>query len=411
MALKIEIVTIGNELLDGLVVNTNAAYLCEELSKLGLSVRAYQAIPDERASLRQRLERALRENSLVICTGGLGPTCDDNTKHVVAEIFNSGFRFDDGIAASLRERYGDDLASLQHQATVPAKATVLPNEVGTAPALLFEATTVTLILLPGVPFEMRSIWELSVKPYLMSRLSDVVRKITHNILLTSVREDEIDPLLRRIEKDYPELDVGIYTKPGMNTVVLSGHEDTPDIHKILQSASALIFEQFSDRAISANTGKIEEAVQQLFISRGLTLSTAESCTGGAIAAKLTSQPGSSQYYQGSIIAYSNYLKMRLLAVQQDTLEEEGAVSEETAIEMARGALVATGTEYSLAITGIAGPDGGTEQKPVGTVWIAVANRSGFVLTWKLSLKGIRSKIIDATVNAALCRLWQAVNYF
>jgi nicotinamide-nucleotide amidase len=406
---KIEVVTIGNELLDGLVVNTNAAFICHELTAMGLTVGAYHALPDNPAALKASLEHILKNNTLVICTGGLGPTCDDNTKQVVAEIFDSGFRFDDGIAANLKERYGIHLASLQHQATVPAKATVFPNALGTAPALLFEANTVTLILLPGVSLEMRAIWDESVKPYLLSRLPEEARQLTQYLLLTSLKEDEVDPLLRKIEKELPDIAIGIYAKPGLITVALSCSEGPA--HSQLEQAKDLIVEAFHDRTIVSKSGKIEEEVHQLLTNRGLTVSTAESCTGGAIGARLTSLPGASRYYLGSIIAYSIALKKKLLGVPETVLSQHGAVSEEAVIEMARGALFVTGSDYSVAVTGVAGPGGGTEQKPVGTVWVAIANKAGFVLTWHLSIRGPREKIITATVNAALCRLWQTVNYF
>lgn len=408
---RIQVITIGNELLSGLVINTNAAYLCRELSVLGLRVDSYHTIPDDRIALKQRLKQALLESSLVICTGGLGPTLDDNTRQVAAEIFDSGFRFDDGIADSLRERYGDHLASLHNQATVPAKATVLPNQIGTAPALVFEAKSVTLILLPGVPLEMHSLFELSVKPYLEKHLPAIVKRATEYLVLTATTEDQADPVLRTITEAYPHIDVGIYAKPGALTIALSAPISHNTTTRDLEQAKELIVEQFADRLVLAPRGNIEEAIQELFIQRGLTLSTAESCTGGAIATRLTSVPGASQYFFGSIVSYSNTLKHRLLSVAQETLEQHGAVSEETAIEMARGGLIASGSDYCVAVTGIAGPTGGSDQKPVGTVWIAVANRAGFALTWRLAARGPRAKIIEYSVNTALCRLWQAVNYF
>ncbi len=407
---SVEIVTIGDELLSGLVVNTNAAYLCRELGNLGLTVRASHTLPDEPKALRRRLTRILQENTLVIATGGLGPTLDDNTRQVVAEIFNSGFRFDDGIAASLRERYGNDLATLQNQATVPSKAKVIPNDVGTAPALLFEANTVTLVLLPGIPIEMQAIFQTSVKPYLEDRLPQKAMYRKDHVLLTGVREEEVDPFLREVVKSNPDVAVGIYPRPGVLTVILSALESNGEATEVMARTKRTIVERFHDCAIPASTERIEEAIHQLFIERKLTLGTAESCTGGAVAARLTSLAGASEYFRGSVVSYSNDLKRKLLGVHEDTLLQHGAVSEDVAIEMVKGALEATGSDYSLAITGIAGPKGGSLQKPVGTVWIAIGNRYGVVVTWKLRSRGTRANIIESSVNAALCRLWLAVNY-
>ncbi len=408
----IEIVTIGNELLDGMIVNTNASYLCQQLKALGLTVSAYHAIPDERNVLKRLLKRTLLESSLVICTGGLGPTLDDNTRQVAAEIFDSGFRFDDGIAAALRERYGNDLASLHNQATVPAKAIVLPNSVGTAPALIFEGASVTLILLPGPPLEMHAIFEQSVIPYLQVRLPEIGKRVTEYLILAASREDEVDPVLRELQETLPNVDAGIYAKLGSLTIALSTFQEDAEARRELDQAKQVLMSRFPDRVVFTKRGKIEEDIQELLIKNNATLSTAESCTGGSIAAALTAQAGASQYFLGSVVAYSNEVKKRLLGVKQSTLDEHGAVSEEVVIEMARGALLATGSDYSVAVTGVAGPTGGSDKKPIGTVWLGVASRHGIALTWRLKvLHGDRAKIIAYTVNVALCRLWQTVNTF
>ncbi len=405
----IEIVSIGDELLSGMVVNTNAAYLCRELTELGLSVHASHVLPDERLTLRRRLTRVLQDSTLVIATGGLGPTLDDNTREVVAEIFNSSFRFDDGIAASLKERYGEDLASLHNQATVPSKAIIIPNENGTAPALLFEAKTVTLFLLPGVPHEMQAIYQSSIKPYLIHRLPNVGLKVQEHIIISGAREDDVDPLLRKLSEVTPELGIGLYPRPGALTVTLSAPHDDKLLLAVLESAKKNLASHFPDKAIVTTRASIQEAIHELFITHGITLSTAESCTGGAIAARLTSLPGASKYFLGSIVAYANEVKHDLLYVPQDILELKGAVSEETAIEMAKGALARIGSDYSVAVTGIAGPGGAGLQKPVGTVWVAVANKQGVVLSWHLRGRGTRANIIEYTINSALCRLWIAAN--
>jgi nicotinamide-nucleotide amidase len=402
----VQIVTIGNEVLSGLVVNTNAAYLSRELDSLGLRVNAIHTLPDDVPSLKNGLKHSLNQAQLVICTGGLGPTCDDNTKEVAAELMDSRLHLDEAIAAELRQRFGDTLASLQNQATIPDKAIVLPNPHGTAPGFIFESEQVTLILLPGVPMELHLMFEQSVKPYLKSKLPKEQERRTTYVLIPNTPENDVDPLLRQMGKQFSDLDIGIYARAGMITAAFTYR---PQAKAHCDAAVHILTNAFPDRAIVSHTGRIEEDLQHRFVSQKWTLCLAESCTGGAIATKLTSVAGASNYFLGSVVSYSNSLKAHLLGVGEQTLHAHGAVSEETALEMARGALATGQSDFGLAVTGIAGPSGGTPQKPVGTIWIACAHQSGKAAAWKHLVRGNRARIIESTVNKALCHLWLFAN--
>lgn len=399
---RVQVVTIGNEVLNGLVVNTNAAYLCRQLVELGLGVSAIHTIPDDLPSLKKGLQRALEESNLVICTGGLGPTCDDNTKDVAADLMGSALHFNEQLAQELRDRFGAGLASLQNQSTVPDKAICLANPHGTAPGFLFETDRVTLILLPGVPIELHLMFEQSVKPYLEGRLQHKKKKKTYYTLLPNTDENDVDPLLREVERRFPDLEIGIYARAGMITTAFSFFpEQEVDAKAVVQEIS----DRFSDRAIPSKNGRIEEDVMQLFIENRWTLCLAESCTGGAIAARLTALGGSSAYFLGSVVSYANTLKEKLLHVRPETLQVHGAVSEETALEMAIGAVRLSTSDFGLAVTGIAGPSGGSADRPVGTVWIAAANKAGRARAIRYTVRGDRARIIDVSVNKALCQLW------
>ncbi len=406
----VEVVTIGSALLTGTVSNSNATFLCNQLTQLGYVVTGCHTVPNTKNELRYALDRVLRERPLVIATGALGPGAGDITKDVVAQIFDSGFRFDDGIAAGLRERYGDDLSILQNEATVPSKATIFPNDIGTAPALVFEALTVTLILLPGSPTEMEAIFTKSVRPYLQKRIETEHRVLRRTVLLPGVRAREVEGVLEELREVNPALRYDIQSMPAILRVTLrTDVADTQSADELLAEASTVLAYRYADNIVDTGDSSIEQAIHRLFISRELTLSVAESCSGGAFAARLTSRPGASSYFRGGVVSYANSVKCNVLSVGDSTLESFGAVSAEVAEQMASGVLNLTGSDYSVAVTGIAGPDGGTPDKPVGTVWLAIAARSGWVTSWMIRGHGSRDRVIEASINAALSRLWLLVS--
>ena len=405
-AVSVEVIAIGNELLAGVTVNTNATFISERFVQAGFLVSRHQVVPDEREVIQEAIRVAMKRSDVVVCTGGLGPTLDDLTRPIVAEIFHSDFYFNQEVADQLYARYGDRLVSLDDQATLPSKAIPFLNDVGTAPGLLFEDKGRIVVLVPGVPVEMRAMVQDKVIPYLQNRFPISARQYREKLFFCQLSESKVDPLLRELRTEYPELGFGIYPSQGFIAVHLVTHaESEVEGRKKLAGASQRLCHEFASFQFDSPFGRIEEAIQRLFISNNWTISTAESCTGGSIAATLTGVSKASHYFLGSVVSYANSLKMNLLGVPESDLAEHGAVSEEVVIAMAKGVIEKTGSDYSIATSGIAGPDGGTEEKPVGTVWLAIGQPNGSVYTRCLQMKGNREAIVRKTVLFALSELW------
>lgn len=403
--MDIEIVAIGNELLTGFTVNTNAAYLSRELLIAGYPVHRHTVLPDEEMTLRKGLREALTRGRVVITTGGLGPTCDDLTRPIAAELFGSDFYLNEEVAEELKKRYGSLPISLEHQATVPRKALILKNPVGTAPGMIFHTDTSTLILLPGIPNEMKEIFSSHVIAFLQSRFPLKEKHSRRSLHLFNVSESQVDPTLRDIKSKFPNLELGIYPSNGVlniEIVSLKGKDQE------VESAYQAIAHPFDAHLFESPNGKIEEAVHEAFISSKKTLSLAESCTGGAIAASLTKLPGASEYFLGSFVVYSNLLKTRILQVPESLLIEKGAVSQETAKAMVLGLMEKTDSDYGAAITGIAGPTGGTPDKPVGTVWMAFCKKGDEPKAIKKHCFGNRLMIIERSANIVLSELYKMI---
>lgn len=397
--MKIEIVAIGNEVLSGFTVNSNAAFMSEELLKEGWRVSRHTVLPDDLKELHDGLSEALARNQLVITTGGLGPTCDDLTRGVAAKLFHSDFRFDEGVAAELRKRYGANFSTLQDQATVPSKAQVLKNSVGTAPGLIFQNEQSTLILLPGVPPEMKAMWSDQVVPYLRKRFANYPKYHYKNLNFFDLPEPTVDAVLRQLQPKYPDVEFGIY--PGqmlLEVRMLTLSDNASKAMSVLDKPYHELLDQFSIHAFESSSGKIEETVHSMFLKSKLTLAAAESCTGGSLAARLTKIPGASQYFLGSVVAYSNELKINLLGVPEIVLKDKGAVSEEVVLSMLQGLFSKLSCDYAVAVSGIAGPSGGTPEKPVGTVCCAVGRRNKQPKTWTFHARGNREMIIERSTN-------------
>lgn len=402
---QIEILAIGDELLKGMTVNSNAAEIAFALFKNGYQCYQHIALADERALIKNQFQESLRRSQIVIATGGLGPTCDDLTRGVAAEVFDSGFTFNETLAAELKQRYGNLPIHLNDQATVPTKALLLKNSLGTAPGIVFEADLGTLILLPGVPKEMRLMLHEQVIPYLKTKFPSAHPLLSRSLHFFDIGESSIDPALREFERDYPDVKFGIYPSNGLLSVYALITHPNRESEKQLDAIMKHLKQQFAHHFYSDHSEKIEVAVQELFVKKGWTLGTAESCTGGAISARLTKNPGASQYFQGGLITYSNCLKEKLLHVDKEQLLDLGAVSEQTVRSMALGAFEAIDVDFMIAISGIAGPTGGSENKPVGTVWIAIAKKDREVYCRKIQAHGNREMIIERSVNAALGALY------
>lgn len=398
---SIEVLAIGDEVLAGFTLNSNSTFISAELRKCGYPTASHRVVPDASIPLKKALEKALTEHDILICTGGLGPTADDRTRTIISQAFETEMQYSEEVAERLKQRYGDACPSLENQATIPASARPFHNGVGTAPALLLEKNGKLAFFLPGVPVEMRALFTEQVLPYVQERFP--VSQIKHRRIISAccVRESDVDEFLRKILSDFPEIEWGIYPSLGTVSVhLLSQNVDSLDLveEKVIEHLGKKVFKG----------SQIQEAIHHYFIEHGLTLSLAESCTGGALSASLTQIPCSSQYFQGAAITYSNAMKRGILSVDSTTLESCGAVSAEVAKEMAEGVQKISGSDYAIAVSGVAGPGGGSEAKPVGTVWIAVAKKGEETYAELLSYKGNRTAIIQRAVNYALGILWQSL---
>jgi nicotinamide-nucleotide amidase len=400
-----EIINIGDEVLSGQTLNTNAFYLSQELERAGFLVCRHVTLPDNPHLLKRGLQEALARNNYVITTGGLGPTLDDNTRRIAAEIFDSDFILNEEIAEDLKRRYGENLSSLIDQATVPKKAIILKNEIGTAPGFIFINDKKVLLLLPGPPVEMKKMFFEKALPHLHLLTQGQAKYYTKSVNLFNLPESAVDPLLRELSLKYPTIQIGIYSSYGILNVclkVIAKNEE--EANPLLAEPYQEICNHYRSFLFESNSGKIEESIHKRFIEKKLTLSVAESCTGGNLAARLTKNQGASVYFLGAIVPYSNELKTQLLGVSKDLLDMKGAVSQEVVEKMTAGILKLTGSDFALAVTGIAGPTGGSIEKPVGTVWCGIGQKNGSIHTWKIKGNGSREMIIERSINSLLAEL-------
>lgn len=407
--LNIEIIAIGNEVLSGATSNTNAAEISQALLQIGVVPSRHSVLPDDPHVLRSELRLALDRSNLVITTGGLGPTLDDLTRNIAAELYHSHLAVDPFLVEDLTKRYGSQLTTIQDQATVPVKAKVFPNPVGTAPGFLFEEHGKRLILLPGVPLEMRKMLADHVIPFVNEMAARTERHFRKTVNLLELPEAAVDPFLREIAGRYPTVAFGIYPSLGIlgiHMTVQSSSQKEAD--RLIDPPLREFLQKFKANTFQAPSGKIDEAVHALLLASGATLSLAESCTGGAIAARLVRHPGASEYLLGGVVAYSNAMKESVLHVPKELIQSHGAVSGEVVEAMLNGILELTGSDYAAAVSGVAGPSGGTPAKPVGTVWCGIAKKDENMQTWQLQARGSREMIIERSINAVLSRLYKLV---
>lgn len=397
--MQIELVTIGDEILFGMTINSNAAFIGQKFLEKGYKVDRQTVLPNDAAILSSGLKEALARSELVITTGGLGPTCDDLTRKVVAQLFSSDFYYDDKVAQDLLRRFGEGLVSLKDQATLPKKAIPLLNPIGTAPGLVFTSDKNTLILLPGVPQELYTLFVEQVLPFVQKYFPLKTPFVQKRVNLYLLIESSVDPFLRILEKEYPHLQIGIYPHYGYLSVSFSGRSEEE-----IQPAVEALLKKFGEYHYTAMHGKLEEAVHATLIERKKTLALAESITGGKAAAQLTALAGVSEYFLGSLVVYSNDLKTSLLQVSKETLEKEGAVSRKCVEEMLAGLFKTTGADYGIAVTGIAGPTGATPTKPLGTIWAAVGAREETPAIETFIAKGSREKVLAYTTNRLFANL-------
>lgn len=383
------LLTIGDEILIGQIIDTNSAWMSRELNLRGFRVAGKSSVADMREAIIEGLAYAASHADVVIMTGGLGPTKDDLTKKTLCELFGSGLSFHqevyDRIAAYFQKIGRAIPESVREQAMLPDQALILTNKVGTASGMWFEQDGKIYISLPGVPFEMEYLMSAEVLPRLQERFPG--RPIVHRTLLTAGEgESAIAQRIEAFEDALPP-HIKLAYLPALGQVRLRltgwGEGDrTPEslaaLEREVEAQQNKLAAVIPELIFGRENDTLEQAVGRLLLERGRTFGTAESCTGGYIAHLITSVPGSSAYFQGSVISYSNAVKMKMLHVPEQALLEHGAVSEATVRAMALGALDTLGVDVALSVSGIAGPDGGSPEKPVGTVWMAVADRKRVV---------------------------------
>ena len=407
--MTVEIITIGDELLIGQVVDTNSAWMAKILNDNGFQVVHKMTVGDDAGDIGRAIDDARSRVSIVLVTGGLGPTKDDITLKTLCEYFDTSMRFSEEVYAHIermfRERGYVMNELTRNQAMVPEKATVIRNDVGTAPCTWFERDGGILVSMPGVPYEMKWLMENEVVPRLKQKFHRDLYIRHQTCWVTGIPEAALAIRLTDFENNLPPfVKLAYLPQSGIIRLRLSAYSD--DGKKAEETIAALqkqLEAILKGHIVAEEDKNIEVIVGERLRSSGLTVGTAESCTGGSIASLLTSVPGSSDYFLGSVVSYANKIKQQVLGVSGSDLETYGAVSRQVVEQMAKGALQVLGCDYSVSTSGVAGPGGGTPEKPVGTVWIAVANKET-VISKEYRFTAIREQNIQRTVNTSLLML-------
>ncbi|MFI3279353.1 MAG: competence/damage-inducible protein A [Rikenellaceae bacterium] len=371
------IITIGDEILIGQIVDTNSAYISKSLSSIGFRISEKISIGDSAEQISSTLETALKNHDLVVVTGGLGPTKDDITKQTIASIFNCQMVHHEEVTEHIKgilEKRGIEFNSLnQSQAMLPEACTPIFNLHGTAPGMWFERDGHVLISLPGVPFEMKQLMDNQVTPRLKSHFT--LRENVHRTMITSgLAESILAETIEKWEDALPHyIKLAYLPSFGRVRLRLSAYQiESSDVREEINAAFTALEKIIPEYVVGYESASIEELVHEKLIASEQTLAVAESCTGGNIAAKFTALAGASAYFECGVVSYSNQAKESILGVNHSTLAEYGAVSEQVALEMALGVQKISGADFAIATTGIAGPTGGSDEKPIGTVWFGVA---------------------------------------
>lgn len=409
------IITIGDEILIGQIVDTNSVSIARHLNGAGIVVREKLSIGDDREQIVAAVRRALGQSQVVVITGGLGPTKDDITKKTLAEMFGSELVCDSAVAAHVERMLaarGIVFNELNRsQALVPACCTVLFNAHGTAPGMWFEQEGRVVVSLPGVPFEMEHLMQDEVMPRLKARFA--LRQIVHRTLITSgLAESMLAERIEAWENALPfYLKLAYLPNPGAVRLRLSAYEvEGESVAQEIERQFEALRTMIPEYVVGYETATVQELVHNTLIERGLTLAVAESCTGGVIASRFTAMPGASAYFLCGVVSYSNEAKAEVLGVDPAAIREFGAVSEQVARQMAEGARRIARADFAVATTGIAGPSGGSDEKPVGTVWIAVATPCGTVAVCR-QCGTDRGQIIDRASSFAISLLREQLPNF
>ncbi|WP_027627991.1 competence/damage-inducible protein A [Ruminiclostridium cellobioparum] len=396
--MKAEILAVGTELLMGQIVNTNAQYLSSKLPDVGISVYYHSVVGDNPERLRESLELALKRCDVVITTGGLGPTQDDLTKETISEVCGRRLVLHqeslDAIKAFFKKIGREMTHNNEKQAYMPENCTILENNSGTAPGCIIEQGEKVIVMLPGPPSEMKPMFDDSVFPYFRERSSYTIE--SKFLRVFGIGESAMETKILDLIEGQTNPTIATYAKEGEVTIRVSARvEQGKDAEKLLGPVIEEIRKRTGDSLYSEEDRTLDQVAAELLFRHKLTLATAESCTGGLISQMLTNIPGISSVFMGGAVTYSNDAKEECLGVRRDTLLQYGAVSRQTAEEMAAGVRSRLKTDIGVAVTGIAGPDGGTPEKPVGLVYIGLSSEKGTV-TKELRLLGNRKRIRTIT---------------
>ncbi|MEN9345816.1 MAG: hypothetical protein RLZZ60_1285 [Bacteroidota bacterium] len=411
--MQAEIITVGDELLIGQVVDTNSAWLGQILNKYNIKIKRIHSISDDAQEIKSCLANCLERSELIIITGGLGPTKDDITKKTLAEFFNSDMVINQSVLAQLetyfKNRGRQMLEINQMQAEVPSVCRVLTNALGTAPGMWFDSNNKVVISLPGVPFEMKHIFEHEALPLIAQQFK--MPAFVHRTLVSfNVPESLLAKQIEDIEDSLPQ-HIKLAYLPSLNTVRLrlsgSALDNDDNIVQLLDHYVQLIKDRMGKAIVSDQDETLSQTVFNKLSQLNQTLSVAESCTGGYISHQLTQIPGASKVFVGSVISYSNSVKHHQLGVESTLFETVGAVSEQVVTQMVTGVRERLQTDYAIAISGIAGPEGGSEDKPVGTVFIGVSSAKTHVVN-RFHFSGNRMQIIERSNNMALAMLLEMI---
>jgi nicotinamide-nucleotide amidase len=374
----IEIICIGDELLIGQVVNTNASWMAQQLNDAGFEVRQITCVSDNGLEISRALKEASERAEVILMTGGLGPTKDDITRDVLCKFFSTHLILNEAVLEKIQSFFIRRKLPLtqinQDQAMVPANALIVENQLGTAPGLVWEKNNQVFVAMPGVPFEMQHIMDSWVIPYLQKKGGRQV--IIHKTIHTSgIGESFLSEIIADWENSLaPHIKLAYLPSPGTVRLRLTAHgNDKAFLEKLIHEKVEALNKLIYAYKWGEDDQTLESVIGEMIRNQGMKLATAESCTGGYIAHRITSVAGSSDYFKGSVIAYDNAVKVNVLGVKTETLEPYGAVSSQVVEEMALGVSKLLSADYAIAVSGIAGPGGGTSEKPVGTVWVAVAS--------------------------------------
>lgn len=403
------IITIGDEILLGQIVDTNSRFIADRLTKVGIEVTRMLSVSDEEYDIEERMMMSLFDCDIVVMTGGLGPTKDDVTKRMLSRLFRMELVEDPEVLANVERLIANGGMRMnpgnRSQALVPNGCRVLMNRKGTAPGMWFERRGKVIVVLPGVPFEMEDLMDREVVPALQERFPGLL--LDYRVMkVYDIPESELSLRLEGFEERLPEgLSLAYLPSPGMVRLRLTARGVKPEV--LDEWLAVLRGELEGLRVLEGDEASLENEVVTLLTERGLTLATAESCTGGNVAARVVSVAGASACFRGSVVAYANDVKEKVLGVSGEDLERHGAVSEPVVRQMAEGVRWLLGADYGVATSGVAGPTGGTPEKPVGTVWIAVASPEGTVAE-RFVFSFTRERNIDKATMKALGMLLERV---